>query len=329
MAEANKSGTWGEKILLRDGNCTVTILPNLGGKIASILVNGRELLQAPLAAYAPRTQTMAFDAGDASGWDECLPSVAGCTVETADGPVTVPDHGNLWRVAWTEEGSGHKEHGAGVARGGSVTLRGECFSLPLMLERTLLLTEKGKGWRLSLDYTVTNTGGSTVPWAWSAHPSFASEAGDKIVLPDTIHELRLEGSGGGRLGQSGKQITWPIAKLGMLGKTDLSVVEPPKSGIGDKLFAGPLSAKENWCALERPKAGIRIKVSFDTAATPYLGLWICSGGWPERKGPKQMCVAMEPATAPVDSLAVTGPWSRELSPGQSDFWPMTVDLQAL
>jgi galactose mutarotase-like enzyme len=307
----------------------VTILPNLGGKIASILVNGRELLQTPLAAYAPRTQTMTFDAGDASGWDECLSTVAGCTVETADGPINVPDHGDLWRVAWTEDGGGHGEHAAGVARGGSVTLRGECFSLPLMLERTLLLTEKSKGWRLSLDYTVTNTGGSTVPWAWSAHPLFASEAGDKIVLPDTIHELRLEGSSGGRLGQAGKQVAWPITKLGMLGKADLSVVEPPKSGIGDKLFAGPLSAKENWCALERPKAGIRIKVGFDPAATPYLGLWICSGGWPERKGPKQMCVAMEPATAPVDSLAVTGPWSRELSPGQSDFWPMTVDIQTL
>lgn len=307
----------------------MTILPHLGGKIASILVNGHELLQAPLAAYAPRTQTMAFEASDASGWDECLPSVAGCTVETADGPVAVPDHGDLWRVAWTEEGIGHKEHGTGVARGGSVTLRGECFSLPLMLERTLLLTEKGKGWRLSLDYTVTNTGGSTVPWSWSAHPLFVAEVGDRIVLPDSIHQLRLEGGVGDRLGKRDDRVAWPIVKLGILGKTDLSLVEPPKSGIGDKLFAGPLSAKENWCALERPKAGIRIKVGFDPAATPYLGLWICSGGWPERKGPKQNCVAMEPATALVDSLAITGPWSRELSPGQSDFWPMTVDLQSI
>ena len=64
MAEANKTGAVGEKILLRAGSCSVTILPNLGGKIASIVVNGHELLQAPLAAYAPRTQTMAFDAGD-------------------------------------------------------------------------------------------------------------------------------------------------------------------------------------------------------------------------------------------------------------------------
>jgi galactose mutarotase-like enzyme len=86
---------------------------------------------------------------------------------------------------------------------------------------------------------------------------------------------------------------------------------------------------ENWCVLERPKAGVRIKVGFDAAATPYLGLWICYGGWPERPGAKQMCVAMEPATAPVDSLAHTGPWSRVLGAGESFSWTMTVAIETI
>jgi galactose mutarotase-like enzyme len=307
------------KILLREGSCSVTILPHLGGKIASIRVNGHELLQAPLAAYAPRTRTMPFDAGDASGWDECLPSVAECMVETAAGPAAIPDHGDLWRVAWQPV----------AASSDLATFRGECFSLPLVLERTATLTETDNGWRLSLGYTVTNTGSYPVPWSWAAHPLFTAEAGDRIVLPYSICELRLEGSGGGRLGQNGDQVSWPIATLTHGGEADLSLAQPPESGIGDKLFAGPLSASENWCALERPRAGVRIKVSFDLVATPYLGLWICYGGWPERPGPKQTCVALEPATAPADSLAKTGPWSRVLSPGQSDFWPITVDLQPM
>jgi galactose mutarotase-like enzyme len=111
--------------------------------------------------------------------------------------------------------------------------------------------------------------------------------------------------------------------------TDLSLVQPPESGIGDKLFAGPLGVEENWCILERPSAGVRIRVHFDAAATPYLGLWICHGGWPDRPGPKQTCVALEPTTAPVDSLASRGPWSRTLSAGESYSWPMRVDLQLL
>ena len=68
-------------------------------------------------------------------------------------------------------------------------------------------------------------------------------------------------------------------------------------------------------ALTRPKAGVRLRVSFDAAKTPYLGLWICQDGYPEGSVPQQHCVAMEPTTAPVDTLAITGPWSRTLAPG--------------
>jgi galactose mutarotase-like enzyme len=261
---------------------------------------------------------MSFDASDASGWDECLPSVAACAVETAVGPAEIPDHGDLWRVAWEP-----------VQSGSSVTLRGRCFSLPLELERTVALTEAGNGWQLRLNYKVSNVGNHPAPWSWAAHPLFTAEAGDHLVLPSSIHSLRLEGSGGGRLGKGGDAVTWPVAALADGGKTDLSVAQPPESGIGDKLFAGPLTAAENWCALVRPSAGVRIRVHFDPAATPYLGLWICHGGWPDRPGPKQTCVAMEPATAPVDSLAVTGPWSRVLAPGESFSWPMLVDFEII
>jgi hypothetical protein len=38
---------------------------------------------------------------------------------------------------------------------------------------------------------------------------------------------------------------------------------------------------------------------------------------------------MEPTTAPVDSLAITGPWSRTLAAGASFTWPMTLDLELL
>jgi galactose mutarotase-like enzyme len=324
MAEASGSGIGveEEEVVFRAGDCSFTISPQLGGKIASILVGDCELLQAPLVSYGPRTPGMLFDTSDASGWDECVPSVAPCAVETANGLAEIPDHGDLWRVEWSEIVDRRSE-------GASVTLRGECFSLPLALERTATLTETKKGWRLSLDYTVTNIGDFPAPWSWAAHPLFAAEAGDRILLPDSIRTLRLEGSCGDRLGQAGDLVAWPIAALADGGKTDLGVVQEPESGIGDKLFAGPLSAAESWCALERLRAGVRIKVSFNPAATPYLGLWICYGAWPEVPGPKQMCVALEPATAPVDSLAITGPWSRMLSPGDSFSWPMVVDFEVL
>jgi galactose mutarotase-like enzyme len=329
-----------ENVLIQAGCCAVTILPRLGGKIASIRVGELELLQRPLAPYAPRTRTMSFDAGDASGWDECLPSVAACTVETAGGTASIPDHGDLWRVEWRsrDQGTGDREQELGTrdeglgnkdSRPGVVALAGECFSLPLTLERTVRLTETALGWELRLDYSVRNTGDFSVPWSWAAHPLFVAEAGDRIVLPGSIETLRLEGSGGERLGSGGDTVNWPMALLADGNVCDLSLAQGIESGIGDKLFAGPLRLAENWCALERPRAGVRIKVDFDAAAMPYLGLWICYGGWPERPGPKQMCVAMEPATAPVDSLAETGPWSQFLASGESYQWPMTVAIESI
>ncbi len=317
MAESATYAAKIENVLIQVGACTITVLPQFGGKIASIRIGERELLQQPLAPIAPRTRTMAFDESDASGWDECLPSVAACRVETEFGEAQIPDHGDLWRMEWLPM----------INEAHSITYRGECFSLPLRLERTLTLTERKPSWTLSLGYSVTNLSSERVPWSWSAHPLFAVHEGDHIVLPESIKSLRLEGSSAGRLGKNGDTVAWPIAKLANCCTVDLSVVDAPDSGIGDKLFAGPLSPSENWCAVERPSAGLRIRVNFDAIATPYLGLWICYGGWPEKHGPKQVCVALEPSTARVDSLAETGPWSRVLASGESFSWTMEVEIE--
>jgi galactose mutarotase-like enzyme len=315
-----------ENVVIRAGDCAVTLLPEFGGKIASIRWRERELLQEPLLPVAPRTRTMTFDASDASGWDECLPSVAACTITTEGGIASIPDHGDLWREPWSVVTEQEAKPGS---ENRSVTLRGECFSLPLCLERTTTLTEIAGGWRLSLDYTLTNRGRIAVPWAWAAHALFAVEEGDSIELPDSIVELHVEGSGGGRLNRNDGPVAWPMAQLAKGGKTNLSRVHGASSNIGDKLFAGPLRTEENWCILHRPKAGIRIRITFDTKTAPYLGLWLCYGGWPEGSGAKQMCVAPEPSTTPVDSLAGAADWSRVLGPGESNSWPVRVDFEVM
>ena len=318
-----------ENVLIRAGACSVAVLPQFGGKISSIRVGEQELLQQPLAPLASRTRSMTFDAGDASGWDECLPSVAGCRVNTESGQAEIPDHGDLWRVEWEQQESRISIQGVEGKPDSSITLIGKCFSLPLEIKRKLELVQSGKCWDLKIQYTLSNRSSSAVPWSWAAHPLFSVQEGDRIVLPGSVNALRLEGSGGGRLGKGGDIIAWPIAKLSDGSSADLSIADATDSGIADKLFAGPLTAAENWCALERMTAGLRIRVNFDPIATPYLGMWICYGGWPERPGPKQVCVALEPATAPVDSLAITGPWSRSLAGGESFSWKMNIEISTI
>jgi len=306
-----------ENVVIQAGDCTVTLLPEYGGKIASIRVGAHELLQTPLNPFGPRTQTTPFNLGDASGWDECLPSVAECTVATQDGPALIPDHGDLWRIPWQVLDLRHD----------SATLRVQCFSLPLELTRSAILSETAAGWKLQLLYSLINTATHPVPWAWTAHPLFASEAGDRIVLPEEVDSLRLEGSGGNRLGVNGDTVAWPVATLADGSAADLSVAYAPDSGYGDKLFTGAM--RQDWCALERSSIGLRIKVLFDPAITPYIGLWLCYGGWPEGDGLKQVCVALEPSTTPVDSLAETGSWSRIIHPGETINWPMEVQIDRI
>jgi galactose mutarotase-like enzyme len=326
-----------ENVLIQSGDCSVTLLPEFGGKIASICVRNRELLQAPLAEIGPRTRTMAFEKSDASGWDECLPSVAACEVETERGAAKIPDHGDLWRVGWEVQGpvnanrvpgtKGVAEGAAGRRRGtASITLKGECFSLPLSLERKLVLERTAKGCELQFDYKLTNRGQVQSPWSWAAHPLFRVEEGDTILLPDSIRAVKVEGSRGARLGSAGDEASWPVAST-KDGEADLRAVQAERSGIAEKLFAGPLKPGEGWCELRRPKAGVNIRFSFDPKATPFLGVWLCYGGWPERPGPKQMCAALEPATAPVDSLAKGGKWTKVLEPGDSAAWPLTVKIE--
>ena len=320
-----------ENVVMSTGECEVTILPRFGGKIASIRFKGHELLQQPLRPIAPRTPTMGFDESDASGWDECLPSVAACSVSFAEGQVEIPDHGDLWRVAW--EKSRDKRQGT-RDKENSLTLVGRCFSLPLELERTVELKKLFRGTRIQASYKLTNTGSAYARWMWAAHPLFAVEAGDRIVLSDAFRSLHLGSSAGGRLAAKRSIVGWPIAELSSGGETDLSLVLAPDSGVGDKLFTRGIRSRrrwDGWCELRRPSAGVEIRVSFfDPVPVNYLGLWLCYGGWPEREGPKQMCVAVEPTTAPRDSLAAEAwQWRRSLQPGASHAWNMHVDISPL
>ena len=306
-----------ENVVIQAGECVLTLIPALGGKLASLRVGSEELLQTSLNPYAPRTQSMPFSEADASGWDECLPSVAECSLETEAGPAHIPDHGDLWRIPWQTLD----------ATENSATLRATCFSLPLQLTRSILLTEALSGWQIQLLYSLTNLGAYPVPWSWAAHPLFAVDPGDRILLPKSIETLRLEGSGHNRLGVHGDAISWPVATLPDGSEFDLSFAAATDSGFGDKLFAGPLPLSENWASLDRKRLGLRVTTKFDPHLTPYLGLWLCYGGWPDGEGKKQVCVALEPATAPVDSLAITGPWSRSLEAGETVTWPMEIQIE--
>jgi hypothetical protein len=306
------------RLKLKTDTFSVDVLPALGGKIASMRQNGIELLQQPLLPYAPRTLSTAFEDSDASGFDECLPSVSACEIESPSGRISVPDHGEFWRLACDSHSPADNE--LHLVSTGSV--------LPLRFERKLRLvaeTGRHRANTLHIEYRVENIGQHEIQYAWSAHPLFAVDPGDHIDFPPSVNTVKVENSARRRLGVNGAVHPWPFAQLTSGELAHLDRVGHEADKIGDKLYA-VAPASDGWCAIERRSAGLRVQVEFDPKLTPWLGLWLCYGGWPENRALRQYCVALEPCTSPVDSLvgSIAAGHARTLAPGQCDSWWMRI-----
>ncbi len=312
-----------ERLTLQSDSLRAVVLPQLGGKIASLTLlpwagrRGGPLLQGPLKPYLLRTPTLPFDESDGSGWDECLPSIGPCEVTYGNNTAQITDHGDYWRLPWKVE----------EQTGELLRMSAQGTSLPFFFERTLEL----EGNVLLLDYTVRNQADVAVPYAWSVHPLFAVDPGDRIILPHSVEEITAESSANGRLGPAGSTHFWPFtANVNDGSALDLTTVGQPSDGVGDKIVMR--APAEGWCALDRLTLGARLTLRFDPKANPWLGIWICYGGWPAaataRKG---FTVALEPCTAPVDSLAeaIARGEAGKLAPGEETRWQLALEVTPL
>lgn len=289
------------ELLLENRHLRVAVLPELGGKIGSLLGlrDGREhLLQPPGRARRPAEYAAPFDEYDTSGFDECFPTVGACELDEG---IRLPDHGELWPVAWEllEQTST------------SIQLQATGRALPYAFRRRLQL----EGTRVVLDYEVLNLGSRAFPYLWSSHPLLEVAPGDRIEIPGSVETVEVEWSAAGRL--SGR-VPWNEA-LSRLGSRE--------RGWAEKLFAGPLG--EGWCRLVYSD-GASLTFVFPPEQVPFLGLWICQGGWPGEGRPGHFTVALEPCTAPRDRLdqALARREARTLEPGARAAWRLSLQVRS-
>ncbi|QHN03603.1 DUF4432 family protein [Granulicella sp. WH15] len=299
-----------EMLWLQNDVLRVGVLPAFGGKIASLrsVRTGVEFLLPPLGAYYHVSPAANFSESDCGGFDECLPSVAACEPHAGNGPV--PDHGDLWRLNWNAE-----------VQSDAITLHAEAGSRPLRLTRTAKL----RGGSLLLDYELLNLSDRTTSWLWSAHPLLRVEAGDRIVLPESVRGVSVEYSAGDQFLRN-TMIGWPAANSTSGVVVDLSTVGEKDGVTAHKLFAK--MDKSAWSALYRVRAAQGVILRFDHATLPFLGIWICSGAWPEERQEKQYTVALEPTTSNVDSLADAerNGTAQSLAPRCSCRWQIEIEL---
>jgi galactose mutarotase-like enzyme len=272
------------------------------------LSDSAEFLLQPQQSYRAPTEDEDFTSSDLGGFDECFPSVS---LVHLDGKTTIPDHGDLWRVPWDASPT-HD----------SLLLTAAARSIPVRFQRRLSLQDE----TLHLEYELRNLGDVPHSFVYAAHPLLQIEEGDRILLPEEVNRVRLEGwTIDSR--PSGESLSWPTVELGLNATHDLSSIGSRDGKSATKIFAGPLSIGR--AGLYRSKLRSSIMLSFDVRQLPYLGVWICQGAWPNNSTPTgHYTVALEPTTSPYDSLAMarTAGTASVLEPGSRIQWKLSFTI---
>lgn len=295
-------------ITLANEALSLRLLPERGAKLVSLRDRRleREWLlpsQLPGKGYPASVYGADFSLGDTSGFDECLPNVA--AGPAPDSTYYWPDHGELWSRPW--EVRAEEETLVCTVRG---------IGYPYTLTRRLRL----QGDALHINYALQNQGAQPFPHLWSAHPLLQVSPGMRILLPDGVNEVFVNGASHSELGTFGELRSWP-----RLGSTfDFSQVQPKETGVAVKLFVPDLT--EGHCTLWEPVTGHALRFDWDPTEIPYLGLWLCYGGWPTDGRAGHLTIAIEPCTGMPDPLHEA--WAQgcaaSVKPGATLHWSLRL-----
>jgi galactose mutarotase-like enzyme len=309
------SGHGFDRTILDNGVARVVVLPDLGGKIISLvrIATGREYLISLPSDEDLRKPSFGETFVDYNnvGFDECIPTIAPCDYpEGKFAGSHLPDHGDVWSLPWQHE-----------IRDLGLMLSVQGRSLPFVFRKYLSL----QGATLRIEYELLNTSDTRFQFLWSAHPLFRTEPGTTILLPLDSGKLLIDSSKGNRLGSKGESCTWPIAAQ-RDGQTDDLRLMKTRREASDKLYTPRLS--NGYCGLYHPTTNESIIFRFDVESVPYVGLWICHGGVGSDNPEEPYTIAIEPCNGRPDSLreAIGRGESTTLFPHELKQWTLHVEL---
>lgn len=264
---------------LRDEAVAIVVLPELGAKVISLrsAATGREWMwhsHGELRLFRNRPGDP-FEQSTLAGADECLPTVAPCTVAGR----AMPDHGEAWASPWEIDAA---EFGKGVV----------CTSLrlpmsPLRLERRISLD----GGHAVFEYALNNLADTAQPYLWAFHPLLPLEPDSRIELPASIRTVVATAVAGAFAADAGATLQWPEPAPG---------VRLDAAGLGGdgyaKLFADFTGCEDGWAAVRRGTE--RLVFSFSPCEIPSVGIWFTRREW---NGHTHL--ALEPTSAAADTAA--------------------------
>jgi hypothetical protein len=177
-----------------------------------------------------------------------------------------------------------------------ISLVAQGVRAPYRFRRTLRLVRASA--RIELDYEVANRSPDReLAFVWCLHPLFAIEPGMRVELP---------------------------------GVTPIRVPDPRPADFtpsATKCFVGPLAQGE--VALRSSDGGEALRMRFDTAQVPFVGLWQNYAGWSGANTEPYFNLGLEPSIGDSDSLeaALRRGTGALLPAGARRTWSVGLELE--
>ncbi|CAA9549521.1 MAG: hypothetical protein AVDCRST_MAG43-933 [uncultured Thermomicrobiales bacterium] len=251
-------------LVLENRQLRVTVLPELGGKIWSIVSkrHDREMLwHHPRMAPRPAHYGATYDNWFSGGWDEVFPN---------DYPVTIdgepyPDHGEVWSLPMTWHVLEATDDAVSVA------LEHRGIAIPTRFRKVLTLEADEP--HLRLRYEIANEGHQPLKVHWKLHPALPIAAGARLHLP--VERVIVDEDFSGSFAQAA--FRWPHAPMQGGGDRDMRWLPDPDTG--DTWFLYGVQLHAGYCAVSYPEERVGFGVSFDPDVLTSVWIFGTFGGW--------------------------------------------------
>lgn len=264
-------------VLIENEKLRVIVLPQLGGKIASLYDKSKEFevaAQPEKKFYALPKAGDDFSSYDASGLDDAFPNIDSGILEENGKIWNYPDHGEIWNSSF-----------AWVIEDQELLLNFKSMQFPYSYEKRICL----EGGSVVLKYKICNTGDVPFPCIWTFHGLVRYEEDMQLLYPEQVTRFEnvLESQ---EVGAVGEHILRKNAHY------DFSAVPDKKTKTMVKYYADQ-KLTEGRCGYRYPKQGVECFLEYDSGKLPYLGVWITAGGY---RGDYNC--ALEPSNGYYDSI---------------------------
>lgn len=279
----------GEKAIeLYNKKIRVVILPQIGGKIASLYHKEKEFefaFQNKENIYKRPKLYSSFPEFDAAGLDDAFPTIDQCTVNYHGKEVIYPDHGEIWTSSFQVES----------IMDNRITLKCESKILPYTYHKTIELKENNE---IEISYDIKNNGVDKIPCIFAAHFLVNCHQDMSIKFPNGTEQV-VNVQPSKRLGSVGTvhEIDANISKEGTVHESLLSVL-PAHSNNTEKYYVKD-RVKEGRCSILYKHVQLEYILKYDKEKLPYLGFWVTEGGF---RGDYNC--ALEPCNGYYDSILI-------------------------